>query len=88
MLPLRRRNTIISGRSSAIDRTSESDAANPFSISGLSDGKIKEDGSHTFKKGESAEFNYRVIIHKSDTKAAHIANEWTLYSDPPKIGLK
>jgi hypothetical protein len=62
--------------------------ANPFSISGLTDGKLKEDGSRVFKKGESAEFNYRVVLHKSDTRAAHIPDQWSLYSSQPKISVK
>ena len=37
------------------------------------------------KKGESAEFRYRVIIHKGDNKAARIADQWTLYGQPPKV---
>lgn len=46
------------------------------------------DRSEVFKKGETVEFNYRVIFHKDDTKTARIADQWKLYSDPPKITVR
>lgn len=58
--------------------------ANPFGLKDFSKDATK-DGSHTWKKGESVEFNYRIILHKDDTKAAGIADQWKLYSDPPKF---
>jgi hypothetical protein len=57
--------------------------ANPFGLSQF-EGKDKN-GAHTWKKGEKTEFDYRVIIHKGDTEAAHIPAQWELYSDPPKV---
>lgn len=57
--------------------------ANPFGLSHFV-GKGKN-GSHTWKKGEVAEFNYRILIHKDDTKAARVADHWKLYSAPPKV---
>ncbi len=61
--------------------------ANPFGLAAFS-GDKRNDGSKVWKKGESAEFNYRVIIHKGDTKSAHIAGQWLLYSSPPTISMK
>ncbi|MCL2330475.1 MAG: PmoA family protein [Phycisphaerae bacterium] len=61
--------------------------ANPFGESDFTEDKSK-DGSHMFKKGESVEFNYRVIIHKADTKAAQIDRQWDLYSSPPEVTAK
>ena len=61
--------------------------ANPFGLSRFTNDKSK-DGSHTFKKGETAEFNYRVLLHKGDTKTGRVADHWNLYSKPPKITEK
>jgi len=52
--------------------------ANPFGLSEFV-GK-DQNGSHTWKKGETAEFNYRIIIHEGDTKAARVADQWRLYA--------
>lgn len=61
--------------------------ANPFGLRDFT-GDKNRDGSQTWKKGESAEFNYRVIMHKGDTKAANIAEQYEVYQNPPKISLK
>lgn len=58
--------------------------ANPFGLGSFTNDKTK-DGSHTFKKGQTAEFNYRVFVHQGDTQAAHVPAQWKLYSDPPKM---
>ncbi len=58
--------------------------ANPFGLKDFTKGQIK-DGSHTWKKGESVEFNYRILLHKDDMKTADVPAQWTLYSDPPKF---
>jgi hypothetical protein len=58
--------------------------ANPFGLKDFTKDASK-DGSHTWKKGETVEFNYRVLLHKEDTKTANIADQWKLYSDPPKF---
>jgi hypothetical protein len=58
--------------------------ANPFGLKEFTKDASK-DGSHTWKKGETVEFNYRIVLHKDDTKAAGVADQWTLYSDPPKF---
>lgn len=57
--------------------------ANPFMPA-----EKDKDYSKTWKKGESTEFNYRVVIHKGDTGAAQIPSQWKLYSSPPKINLE
>ncbi|MBI4579093.1 MAG: PmoA family protein [Planctomycetes bacterium] len=61
--------------------------ANPFGLAAFT-GDKSQDGSHVWKKGESVELNYRVVIHKGDTNAARVADQWKLYSSPPKISLK
>jgi len=61
--------------------------ANPFGLAAFSGDKSKN-GSHVFRKGESVEFNYRVIIHQGDTSAAHIPEQWDQYSVAPKIRLQ
>lgn len=58
--------------------------ANPFGLKDFTKDAAK-DGSHTWKKGESVEFNYRIVLHQDDTQAAGIADQWRLYSDPPKF---
>ncbi len=59
-------------------------AVNPFSTKAFPDGEGKN-GSYTFKKGESADFNYRIVIHKEDAEAAGVANQYRLYANPPSI---
>lgn len=61
--------------------------ANPFGIQAFTGDKSKN-GSHVFKKGEQAVFNYRVIIHKGDTQAAGIADQFALYAHPQKVSGK
>lgn len=57
--------------------------ANPFMP-----GEKGKDFSMAWKKGESTEFNYRVVIHKGDTRNARIADQWKQYSSPPTISLE
>lgn len=52
--------------------------ANPFMARAVS--RDNPDSSHTFKKGETATFNYRVLIHKGDTAAAGIADQYKAYA--------
>jgi len=61
--------------------------ANPFGLKDFTGDKSKN-GSKVWKQGETAEFNYRILIHKGDTKAARVADAYTLYADPPKVGVK
>jgi hypothetical protein len=61
--------------------------ANPFGLAAFTNDKSKN-GSHTWKKGETAEFNYRVLIHKGDTQASHVADQWKLYGAQPKISIE
>jgi len=50
--------------------------------------KNSKPGSYTWKKGETQEFDYRILIHKGDTKAARVAEQYRLYTEPPAIDLK
>lgn len=45
-------------------------------------------GSYVWKKGDTQEFNYRILIHKGDTKAARVAEQYELYTEPPAVELK
>lgn len=56
--------------------------ANPFL---LRDATKSGDASHTWKKGESAEFNYRVVIHKGETEEAKVAAQYQHYARPPRV---
>ena len=58
--------------------------ANPFGLRSFTRDN-GQNGSHTWKKGETAEFNYRILIHREDTKSARVADHWKLYSDPPEV---
>ena len=60
--------------------------ANPFGLSHFD--KKAGDGTKTWKKGEKAEFNYRVYIHKGDMEAGNVAGQYGLYANPPKIEIK
>lgn len=69
--------------------------ANPFMAGSVTsqqkkknpDVKVLND-SHTWKKGDTEEFNYRVLIHKGDTKAGRVAEHYRAYAEPPKLSLK
>ena len=56
-------------------------AANPFGLGAFTKGK--QNGAHAFKKGAKATFDYRVVIHKGDTKTARIADQYDLYAAGP-----
>jgi len=69
--------------------------ANPFMAGAVAGEQKKKDpsvkvadGSHTWKKGQSAVFNYRILIHKGDTSAANVAEQYRLYTEPAKVTLK
>jgi hypothetical protein len=57
-------------------------AANPFGEHDYYNDP-KRDGSITLKKGETARFRYRVVIHAGDTKAAGVADLYKEYA--PKM---
>gem|GEM_PF-347208 len=59
-------------------------AANPFGTRHFTKTHLQDQaGSHTWQQGQTATFNYRIIIHKGDTQQAQIADHWHLYSTPP-----
>jgi len=45
-------------------------------------------GSYTWKKGDTQEFNYRILIHRGDTKTARVAEQYELYTEPASVDLK
>ncbi|MEP0844791.1 MAG: PmoA family protein [Phycisphaerae bacterium] len=60
--------------------------ANPFMARAATSERKKQDpsvqvldGSHAWKKGESATFEYRILIHTGDTQAARVAEHYRLY---------
>jgi hypothetical protein len=60
-------------------------AANPFGLKAFGQ---NQDGAHTWKKGETAEFNYRILIHAGDTKQAKIAEQYGLYVGAANVVTK
>lgn len=59
--------------------------ANPFGLKAFGENK---EGSKTWKKGETAEFNYRILIHKGDTAAVKAPEKYQVYSGEAKVTLK
>ena len=55
--------------------------ANPF-IGHRDKKEIPQDSNKTWKKGENATFNYRVVIHRGDTSEAKIADQYGAYARP------
>lgn len=53
--------------------------ANPFGTGEFTGGA--EDGSHVFKKDESVTFNYRILIHRGDTREARVADQYRIYRE-------
>ena len=51
--------------------------ANPFGISYFTNDKT-QDGSYTWRKGEVAEYRYRVVLHSGDAAAAGLDKRWNL----------
>jgi len=62
-------------------------AANPFGLRAFT-GDQARDGSHLFRKGEAAKFDYRILVHKGDTAAAGVGDAYRLYADPPDVTLE
>jgi hypothetical protein len=60
--------------------------ANPFMAQDVD--KSLPSATHTWKKGESAVFNYRVIIHKDDTQAARISDQYAAYAKPAEVRVR
>ncbi|NLX13820.1 MAG: hypothetical protein GXY44_09245 [Phycisphaerales bacterium] len=55
--------------------------ANPFGARDFT-GDKNQDGSMLCKQGERVEFNYRVLIHKGDTREARVEDCYRLYRIP------
>jgi hypothetical protein len=53
--------------------------ANPFGLSMFRNSK-EVDGSKTWRKGETAVFNYRLFFHKGSTEEAGVAGQYALYT--------
>lgn len=58
-------------------------ATNPFGLRAFD--KSNADGSKTWKKGESIEFNNRIFIHKGDTRQARVNDMYKLYASQTKV---
>jgi hypothetical protein len=46
------------------------------------------DGSRTWKNGETVTFDYRLYIHRGDTEQAGVAKEYALFATPPKVEVE
>lgn len=57
-------------------------SVNNFGIKDFPDGNGK-DGSHLFKKGHAARFDYRIVIHTGDTQAGRVAERFAVYAETP-----
>ena len=45
----------------------------------------EQNGDYIIKSGESLTFNYRVYVHRGDSKAAKVADRYADYINPPKV---
>lgn len=59
-------------------------AANPFGISYFTNDKSRN-GKHEVPEGESFDANYRVYLHKGDTKEAKVAEWYDAFAEPPAV---
>ncbi len=58
--------------------------ANPFGLSAFTNDK-SNDGSQTWKAGQTIVWNYRVLIHPGDTAQANVAGHYANYTEPPTV---
>jgi hypothetical protein len=61
-------------------------AVNPIGLSDFTD--QRQTRTKTWKAGETAEFNYRILIHEGNTQAAGIADHYDRYNRPPTVTAK
>ncbi len=58
-------------------------AANPFGLHEFPGGK-KADGTMTLRRGQSATFRYRVLLHRGDEREGKVAERFSAYSKENK----
>ncbi|HLK56710.1 MAG TPA: PmoA family protein [Chthonomonadaceae bacterium] len=58
--------------------------ANPFGLHDFGLG-AKGVGDYTVPLGEQITFRYRVLFHQGDTTAAHVADQYAAFADPPEV---
>jgi len=59
-------------------------AVNPFALHDFKLGP-KDAGSYTVAADASLTLHYRLLFHKGDNTAAHIADQYAAYADPPEV---
>lgn len=58
--------------------------ANPFAHSYYKSSFLKN-GAHTVAKGETLPFQYRVYLHRGDTRRGDVSGKWSDYAFPPAV---
>jgi hypothetical protein len=60
--------------------------ANPFGLSYFTRDK-KNNGSKTWKKGETVVWRYRLLLHEGNKDAAHVERQWVNFAEPPAVKI-
>jgi len=60
--------------------------ANPFGLKHFT-GDEANDGTQTWKVGETIVWRYRVLIHPGDADQADVAGHYANYADPPEVTI-
>jgi hypothetical protein len=60
--------------------------ANPFGLGAFTN--KKEDGTQTWKKGETLVWNYRLMLHHDDTKTIDVAGHYANFAEPPAVTIR
>jgi hypothetical protein len=61
--------------------------ANPFGT-GMFTGDKSKNATKVWKKDENVTFNYRILIHKGDTEAAQVGEQYKIFSEPLEVTAK
>ena len=46
---------------------------------------LLQNGAQKIAKGEKLAFNYRVLLHRGDTRRGDVSGKWTDYAFPPAV---
>lgn len=61
-------------------------AVNPFGIHDFVPGAARNAGDHKMAKGETMRLRYRIWLHEGNAQQAGVAERWSLFAHPPRIG--
>ena len=61
--------------------------ANPFGYSDFNSSFLKN-GAHTISAGETLSFQYRLYIHKPDSRTSTVADRYQDFANPPQVKNK